>query len=421
MTTGQTLLEPQPSHIQIQAPSEPLGIGFRTPGLIDVRSFTTFGFNSKPMTDNPIGFFGTGLKYAIAVLMRHKIPLVIWIGSDRYEFEPLVEDFRGKEFVAIHMKRSYGLMKRFTKERLPFTTELGKNWELWQAFRELESNTRDEQGETDYIYQDPLKWEGYQTGRTVILVGDQKFVDVYNERDKVFLDRTTLELRFHDTRNGVEVFNQPSRHVYYRGMRVYDLPKDKVSKYTYNFTRAMDLTEDRTLKYTFYMFMYLANVVIESNDDLFVKAIVGSDKDSFENEFSFDSSYATPSETFKRVMAEKKGHMAGVSSFYGRYAPSPPKKTKPKYAGLLGDILAFLQDTDDATDADKDVMAARNLLKRALKWIPKDLGSDSLNAAVAQYLADSPPDEEPLDVPEVILEKRGITQRRADLDDEVPF
>ena len=32
------------------------------------------------------------------------------------------------------------------EEQLPFTTELGKNWEVWQAYRELHSNTLDESG-----------------------------------------------------------------------------------------------------------------------------------------------------------------------------------------------------------------------------------------------------------------------------------
>ena len=52
-----------------------------TPGLIDLRAFTTFGVNSKPNSKNPIGYFGTGLKYAVAVLARHKCPVTVWIGT----------------------------------------------------------------------------------------------------------------------------------------------------------------------------------------------------------------------------------------------------------------------------------------------------------------------------------------------------
>lgn len=332
-------------------PHEPLGVGFKTPGLIDIRSFMTFGFNAKPMTDNPIGFFGTGLKYAIAILMREKVPLVIWIGRNRYEFEPVVEDFRGKEFTAIWMKRSTGLTRHFTKERLPFTTEYGKHWDLWQAYRELESNTRDEQGSTEYVFQDIRKWNAPDGLSTNILVGGRKFIDVYNDRTQVFLDKDDLELRFADTKNGVEVYDSPSKHVYYRGMRAYDLPKDKISKYTYNFTRQLDLTEDRTLKYAFYMFMHLANLVIESKDEAFIKAIVESDKDSFENEFSFDGSSATPSDEYKQVMRSKGSFLSGAASFYGRYAAPAPQRPKRKRSSqgseLIDDLAEYLDRHDD--------------------------------------------------------------------------
>lgn len=45
---------------------------FRNKGVIDPKSITTFGVSSK---ENPgaIGFFGTGLKYAIAILLRHPL------------------------------------------------------------------------------------------------------------------------------------------------------------------------------------------------------------------------------------------------------------------------------------------------------------------------------------------------------------
>ena len=43
---------------------------FTNPGIIDPRSISTFGVNAKAST-NPIGHFGTGLKYAIATILRN--------------------------------------------------------------------------------------------------------------------------------------------------------------------------------------------------------------------------------------------------------------------------------------------------------------------------------------------------------------
>ncbi len=53
---------------------------FRNKGVIDPSSITTFGVSSK---ENPgaIGFFGTGLKYAIAILLREGCDITIHAGK----------------------------------------------------------------------------------------------------------------------------------------------------------------------------------------------------------------------------------------------------------------------------------------------------------------------------------------------------
>lgn len=44
-------------------------VQFRTPGLIPLEAFDTMGISAK-VGDHPIGRFGTGLKYAVAVILR---------------------------------------------------------------------------------------------------------------------------------------------------------------------------------------------------------------------------------------------------------------------------------------------------------------------------------------------------------------
>ena len=58
-------------------------VAFRTPGLIPIEAFTSTGVNVK-IHDNPIGHFGTGLKYAVAVLLREagaSVPFEIVVGA----------------------------------------------------------------------------------------------------------------------------------------------------------------------------------------------------------------------------------------------------------------------------------------------------------------------------------------------------
>src|ERR1700676_327969 len=102
---------------------------FENPGEIDAAAIRTFGVSVKE-GENPIGFFGTGLKYAIAVLLRTGHQVTVTAGLDRYEFGILSETVRGKEFGFVSMNG----------QRLGFTTELGKVWELWAAYREIACN-----------------------------------------------------------------------------------------------------------------------------------------------------------------------------------------------------------------------------------------------------------------------------------------
>ena len=114
---------------------------FDTPGLLDMRAVTTFGLSVKE-NENPIGYFGTGLKYAIAILLRNGADLTISNSSgDVYSFSVNKDTFRNVEFNALAMHSS------MRDVELPFTTELGKNWKMWMAFREMYCNTQDARAE----------------------------------------------------------------------------------------------------------------------------------------------------------------------------------------------------------------------------------------------------------------------------------
>lgn len=290
---------------------------FQTPGLIDIRAFTVFGVNSKPNTQNPIGYFGTGLKYAIAVLVRNKIPVTLWIGKHKYRFTLSKEKFRDTTYDAIVLKRDKGTF--WTKTELPFTTELGKNWELWQAFRELYANTldengnvtqRDSRGSSDGSL-DILAEKGY----TTFIVEDPKFVDVYLDRDKIFLP----EAQHHrDSQDTVQVIDRPSAHLYYRGLRVHDL-KEPAMK-TYNILRHTELTEDRTLKYEFMADWTIKEFIAKSDDTAFISDVLGAPSGRFEHELDFSDVSVEPSKAFKESLTLRRRLAMPLHTGYYSYA-----------------------------------------------------------------------------------------------------
>lgn len=304
----------------------------RTPGLIPLEAFTTFGINAKPNTKSPIGYFGTGLKYAIAILLRLKCEVTIYRGTEEYVFFLKDSDFRGKNFAFVRMKRRGTLLGRWQYSKLPFTTELGKNWEAWQAFRELHSNTLDEGGETFLKASVARGASGHAHGHgpdeTLIVVRGDVYTDCYLDRDRTFLPAGLRE-RSEDT--DVQVFAKPSKSIYFRGMRVMDLKEE--AQFTYNILRKLELTEDRTVKYPFEVEGFISRYMQESTDPSFLKRAVTSPSPSswearLNHSYSaYTSSYSsTPqSEVFKAAASTSSNPTA--KKLYDDSQPIVPTTT----------------------------------------------------------------------------------------------
>lgn len=199
-------------------------IVFQNAGLIDMGAVTTMGVSVK--ADGAIGYFGTGLKFAIATILRRKSRITIYRGQEEFVFDVAPMKVRGESFDQITMNG----------EPLGFTTQLGRDWEPWMAFRELASNCRDEGG-TYFMGRADLV--GNMT--TIVVCGDT-MAAVWPDRQKIMLESRPIR-----TAESVEVHEGESAHVYYRGVRIFDAPRPLA--FTYNILSSIDLTEDRTAKY----------------------------------------------------------------------------------------------------------------------------------------------------------------------------
>ena len=201
-------------------------ICFCTNAELDFEVIRTMGVSVKT-NENPIGYFGTGLKYAIAGLLRtgHQMDLVV--DDERYKFSLKTKEVRGKEFQFCMMN----------DEQLPFTTEFGKNWEPWQFYRELASNTMDEGGEVV---------EGFPTKpwRAIFVVTGDPIEVAHRLRRDIFIDTTPIAVH-----NNVEIHPGASEIMFYRGVRAAKL--NRPTAFTYNILSPQRLTEDRTFDWMF--------------------------------------------------------------------------------------------------------------------------------------------------------------------------
>lgn len=255
-------------------------ITLRNPGLIDLDAIRIMGVNVKE-TDSPIGYFGTGLKFAIATLLRTGHKVILWRGEERIEFSAQPIEIRGKVFQTVYMG----------EEKLAFTTDLGKNWEVWMAFREIYSNMLDEGGHAQSSRIKPAK------GQTLFEIHGEAFAKCYALRDEIFLNKPLL-----DASAEVSVHEGMSNTVFYRGVRVHRL--EKPSFFTYNLEGDRTLTEDRTLAYAWSVDNAVSLWLRKhaSEQDL-MKIIEEAGEEFFErNIFMPDTS---PSPTFRRVLARE--------------------------------------------------------------------------------------------------------------------
>lgn len=294
---------------------------FRTPGPFDMGALDFFGMSAKPNAKSPIGFFGTGLKISIGVLMRNNIPFEIYSGNNHYKFYTKKTDFRDKQFDTVRYRKTdmWAKLGARSYHDLPFTTEIGKNWELWQAFRELYANTLDENGHM--VIHDDIEWlkKGQdidQQNFTYMVVDSVDFAKIAENVSSIFLPdhmtKTDVDVAANGVRKGVLykdseliIYDQPNEHIYYRGMRAYDLNNRygvKRSLFTYNYTGTLELTEDRTIKYLFYVQDKIRTAIMSTSYRPLIERCIKAPKDSLEATIDFGTYYNQPSPIFNEVI-----------------------------------------------------------------------------------------------------------------------
>lgn len=297
-------------------------------GLIPMDAVTTMGVSAKG-GENPIGFFGTGLKYAIAGLLRTSHKITIFCGLDRYDFSVSSSNIRGKDFDIVVMTGPEGPIK------LGFTTHLGAKWEPWQIFRELYSNCLDEAGTMSFSAAEP------EDGKTTIRVSGAAFSEAARKKADYFLTGDPIY-----SGSLVDIYGGGSGGIFYRGVRVNNLPFP--SLHTYNITHEMDLTEDRTLKSPSQADNYVAYTIAQCTKPGVISTAVTAGRFHYEGNLPYHS----PSDVFAETVLEIC-EMQGIASvsphaqklaeqWAQREARVKPSHLSPREAAEIEDAKAFL-------------------------------------------------------------------------------
>jgi hypothetical protein len=101
-------------------------------GLIDPKALALMGASVKE--EGSIGEFGSGLKYALATILREGLKFAVYSGDRKIEISVKDESFREQSFGVIHIDG----------QPTSITTRTGPKWTLREAIREIWSNAVDE-------------------------------------------------------------------------------------------------------------------------------------------------------------------------------------------------------------------------------------------------------------------------------------
>ncbi len=252
---------------------------FHNPGEIDIRGATIAGLSAKANADSAIGFFGTGMKYAIACVLRWGGTFVVYSGTDCYTFSAEDLEFRGASFKQVMMTGPLGTVP----QPLGFTTEYGKKWVAWQVFRELYANALDEGGDVTPTAIAPAP------STTLVVVTCPKLLEPYTDRDDIILPAACV---YTETTSDAFIMDRPASTIFYRGVRVASIK----SLLTWNFRKDFDLTEDRTLNGSWQATHRAGKVAQSLTDSGLIHKIINAPKGMFEAELPFNSWHNTSPE-----------------------------------------------------------------------------------------------------------------------------
>lgn len=217
-------------------------------GIITVEAITLLGASSKRGSNNKIGYFGSGNKFAIAYLLRNNFELNVYAGLEEFKIET-IEKKLGQDIFKVLV---------INNQQTSITTEFGAKWELWQALREIYSNAIDEGDASIELVNtiEPLENEThfYIKAKPEITEWIGNFDNYFSEnKDVLFENKYGRILAKHN-----EVGN-----FYRKGIKVWNTNKNSLYDYDVN---DITITEDRLVMYDWTISEKIWNLLYSCNN-----------------------------------------------------------------------------------------------------------------------------------------------------------
>jgi len=285
-------------------------------GEIESNSFELIGASTKRNDNSKIGFFGSGLKYSVAFMMRNNIDFKIFSGEQEMIFTTIPEKLKEQIFdrICINGKPT------------SFTVTMGPTWtEEWFVLREIYCNALDESScqvirETENINAAAGKTRIYieatENLKIVVDNWDAYFTserELMLEVDKVY----TSYLGDKTTSQKTQIYKKTEGVIYRKGIRV-GLEDGMLYDYGFDYVQ---INEDRTAKNLGALSYAFSDIIAKMPNENYVISILRSgfdEKPCFEYRSiqnskptgSFSSKWIEFSKNYCLVLREKSGNYA---------------------------------------------------------------------------------------------------------------
>lgn len=239
-------------------------------GEMDVNALLLMGATNKKGDDSMIGYFGSGLKYSIAVLLKFGISFHIFAGEKEIKVTTTQKDFRGNKIDVIKINNRLTSM----------TTEMGPDWKAWFAVREIYCNAIDEGEYNLGIAGEPVG----EKGKTIFFIEfSEELEHLFSNWDKYFSDKRK-DLIIDSEEHRTKMFNGSRGDgenlvIYRKGIQCYYEKKKCLYHYDLGW---VEINESRILTSIWDFKFHLPKVIALIADRGVIKNIFDNYKDTFE-------------------------------------------------------------------------------------------------------------------------------------------
>lgn len=231
-------------------------IRIKNNGLIEPQALHLVGASTKRADASKIGQFGSGNKYALAYFLRNGMEVDIYAGHNHIKIETKKETFREHDFEVIHING----------EKTSITTEMGKDWQFWQAIREVYCNAIDEGGVSLDFVSEIIPQEGethfYIRNNSEATTFMVNFDNYFTTNKKVLFECEYGKIL---EKSGVYA------NIYRKGILCHITTKE--SLYDYDFTN-VDIDENRLIKFAWQVDAMIWKLIFQCTDKKIIERVL---------------------------------------------------------------------------------------------------------------------------------------------------